>query len=187
MKKYLEKLFILLFVSILLVPNFVFAEKDEEEKEEAEEKNPPVQIYEFYGSTCGYCASLNEFLDSIEEEYGEYFDVTKFEVWSSEENAELMESAAEVLNADVTGVPFLIIGEKYLTGFNESNKETIINYIMEEYEKPDYERYNLLTEIENYDATAKDKEKRTNTILTVSSIVLLVGTVFVVIKARKED
>ena len=34
MKKYLEKLFILLFVSILLVPNYAFADKEEEKEDE---------------------------------------------------------------------------------------------------------------------------------------------------------
>lgn len=189
MKKYLDKLFILLFVSILLVPNYAFADKEEEKEDEGEavEEKVPVQIYEFYGSTCGYCAALNEYLDSIEEEYGDYFDVVKFEVWSSQENSELMEKAAKVMNADVTGVPFLVIGDKYLTGFEEKDKETIITYIMAEYEKEEYLRYNLLNEIENYDETAEERTKRNNIILTCISIVLVVGTTFVIIKARKED
>ena len=85
MKKFLSSLFVLLFI-ITIVPSFVFAEENEKE----EVKKEPIKIYEFYGDGCGYCAASFQYFESLEEEYGDYFDLVKFEVWKSEENTALM-------------------------------------------------------------------------------------------------
>lgn len=103
----------------------------------------PIIIYEFYGSTCGYCASLNSWFDSIEEEYGDYYDLVKFEVWSSKDNQNLMYKVADHLNDRMSGVPYLVIGKNSVNGFGSSDaeKQQIINYILEEYNKDESERY----------------------------------------------
>ena len=109
----------------------------------------PIIIYEFYGSTCGYCASLNSWFDSIEEEYGDYYDLVKFEVWQEPKNNELMTKISDHFNDNATGVPYLIIGKETINGFGgtEYEKQQIINYIMEEYNKDENDRYTIVYDI----------------------------------------
>jgi thiol-disulfide isomerase/thioredoxin len=86
MKKFLNIVLVFVF-TILLVPTFVLAEGEDKNEEV---KKAPIQIYEFYGSSCGYCAALNSWFESIEKDYGDYFDLVKYEVWGSEKNNALM-------------------------------------------------------------------------------------------------
>lgn len=187
MKEYLKKFLVLVLSLALIVPTFVLAEGEEaEEKEDStveESVKTPVKVYEFYGSTCSYCAALNEWFDSIEEEYGEYFDLVKYEVWENQENAELMDTVAAKLNTEVTGVPFLVIGGNYLSGFDAStDADMIISYIMEEYEKTEAERIDIV----GGDYEAPDTKKR-DLIVGIVFAVLAVGVVAVCISARKND
>ena len=109
-----------------------------------------IKVYEFYGSTCSYCMSLNNWFTSIEDEYGKYFELVKFEVWSSQENQELMYDVADYLNITVSGVPFVVIGDKYTLGFSETTTPNIIiNYIMEEYNKSDSERIDIIEKVKD--------------------------------------
>lgn len=189
MRKFLNKLLILFFVFALVVPFGVFAEGEEENNEEEQtEEKAPVRVYEFYGSTCGFCASLNSWFESIEGEYGDYFDLIKLEVWENSNNAALMETTISKLSANVSGVPFVVIGEHYTVGFDENTTPTeILGYIMEEYNKPVEERIDHV----NVDGDAPvviPEEKETNGVVVgVVFAVLVAGVVVLVIKARKED
>ena len=78
MKK-LKFLFVML-IGILLIPSTVFAAD--------EEGNDPVNVYFFHGDGCPHCAEAEEFFNSIEDEYGDMFDVVSYEVWYNETNAE---------------------------------------------------------------------------------------------------
>ena len=190
MKKYLDKLFILLFAFLLLVPSFVFAEKEEETDEEESEEvleagKEPVVISEFYSSSCGYCAALNSWFESIEETYGDYFDLVKYEVSSSTVNSNLMEKVASHFGVTAGSVPFTIIGENYITGFDESTTSTtIINYIIEEYAKDENDRVNVVADIK---AKMDEDSKVTNLIVGIGAAVVIVGLVFVIRKARTEE
>ena len=187
MKGYLNKFLIILLSLVLLVPSFVLAEEENKDEESddtvVETVKTPVKVYEFYGSTCGYCAALNEWFNSIEGEYGQYFDLVKYEVWGSQENAELMNTVAAKLNTEVTGVPFLVIGGNYLSGFDQStDAEVIIGYIMEEYEKDEADRIDVVGgKYEEPDTKVRDL------IVGVIFAGLTIGVVAVCINARKED
>ena len=104
-----------------------------------------IKVYEFYGATCSYCMALNTWFQSIESEYGQYYELVQYEVWSNTENQELMYDVADYLNITVSGVPFVVIGNKYTLGFSETTTPNIIiNYIMEEYNKTDSERVDVV-------------------------------------------
>ena len=115
----------------------------------------PIMVYEFYGTTCGYCANLNNWFNSIEGEYGEYYDLVKFDVWAKSENQDLMHKVADHLNDRVGGVPYLVIGKNSVNGFGgtEAEKQRIINFILEEYNIFESERYMGVNEIVNNGAT----------------------------------
>lgn len=172
----MKKLFSSLLLILVLVPTFVFAE--------VEEKKEPIKIYEFYGSSCSFCASLNAWFASIEEDYGDYFDLVKYEVWGSEENNALMSEVAKAFGESVSGVPYLIIGDYTVNGYSEEDNEALLKNIISEYEK----------DIEDRDTTASDVianfkfENNDPNMLVVGIItaIIVVGIVVIVIKAREE-
>ena len=180
MKKFLNIVLVFVF-TILLVPTFVFAE-GEDKKEEV--KKAPIQIYEFYGSSCGYCAALNSWFESIEKDYGDYFDLVKYEVWGSEKNNALMNGVAQKMGDAINGVPYLIVGDYTLNGYSESDNEAILKAILDEYGKDESSRVTTATDyINNF----KFEEKEFNGVVVgVVVAVVAVGLVVIIVKAREE-
>lgn len=86
------------------------------------EKNK-VNIYMFWGDGCSNCEAQFDFLDSISKEYGKYYNLYCFEVWHNKDNEQFMDKLAKEMNYNASGVPFTIIGEKYIIGFSESLEE----------------------------------------------------------------
>ena len=99
-----------------------------------------VNIYMFYGEGCPHCESQMMFLDSIEEEYGDYFTLYKFEVWNSNYNKNVMNQFANKMGDKPQGVPYTIIGNKSFNGYGEQYNQKIIDAIMSQY-KNSYDVY----------------------------------------------
>jgi len=79
----------------------------------------PINVYFFWGEGCPHCAKEKTFLDKLKEEYPN-INIFDYEVWKNSENRNLLIKAGDKLNADVSGVPFTVIGEKYFIGwYNE--------------------------------------------------------------------
>ena len=153
--KNIKKLFVLLLL-LVLVPLSVYAEKttgetvDATEEEAAPEK---INIYLFRGEGCPHCADLEAFFESIEKEYGKYYNLIDYEVWYNKENSTLMNETAEKLGESVSGVPYLIIGKKTWNGYEddkELNKE-IKQAIVDEYNSA--ERYDVMAGVEKKNNT----------------------------------
>lgn len=200
MKKFLNRLLVLLFAITVLVPTFVFAEGEEDNAEQKE----PVTVYFFHGNTCPHCADALEWFESdeVQEQYGDYFKLEKYEVYSDKSNAELMDEVAEYLDAGEVGVPFIIIGEHSTSGFltdedaaiygETPTSEELISWIQEEYEKDEADRVHVVpTVIENTGWVHEEPVEPDTTvrdiIIVVVTLVIIAGIVFVVIKARKEN
>ena len=94
-----------------------------------------VNIYFFWGDGCPHCESEFAFFDSIESEYGDYYNLYTFETWQNEENAELLKTFSDAMEVESRGVPYTIIGEEVFTGFSESMESDFINAIVEEKDK----------------------------------------------------
>src|SRR5699024_2011339 len=77
MKK-LKFLFVLL-IGILIIPCSTLVVNA------AESENDPVNIYFFYGDGCPHCAEAEEFFDSIEDEYGDMYNIVFYETWSNDD------------------------------------------------------------------------------------------------------
>lgn len=99
-----------------------------------------VNIYFFWGDGCPHCEQGFEFLDSIKDEYGKYFVLHKFEVWKNEENAKILEKFASKMGDEISGVPYIVIGERSFKGFSDNHKEAIKAAIKEQY-KDSYDVY----------------------------------------------
>ncbi len=82
-------------------------------------QNNSVNIYFFWGEGCPHCATEKPFLDNIKVKYPQA-EVYEFEVWSNSRNRKYLIEVGNRLRADVSGVPFTVIGDKAYTGFNRS-------------------------------------------------------------------
>jgi thiol-disulfide isomerase/thioredoxin len=85
--------------------------------------NSEVNIYLFYGNGCSYCEKERKFLNQVKTNYGESIYVYEFEIYYNFENAELFNEVSKKLNIDVRGVPFLVVGDQPIIGYN-SNETT---------------------------------------------------------------
>lgn len=145
MKKFSLLLFVV-FSFLFIVPN-VYAYEDE------------VKVYLFKGETCGFCALAEEYFNELEDSYGEYFKLKKYEVWYNENNAELMEDVADYLNTEVEGVPFIVIGDEYFNGFNDYIGRKMLDKILSEYEKDVDDRVDVIERVKyGYDSDSDDDD-----------------------------
>jgi thiol-disulfide isomerase/thioredoxin len=80
-----------------------------------------VNVYFFWAEGCPHCSAEKVFLDKLEQKY-ENLNIHRLEVTKNQENAELLEKVGKGLNADVSGVPFTVVGEQYFIGWY--NEET---------------------------------------------------------------
>ena len=96
----MKKVKILLFIAlacILVLPFSVFAEGEEE----TTSSNKEVTLYFFRGEGCSHCAEFESWLEEIEPEYGNLFEVKDYETWYNEDNQKLMNEVAEVRGEEV--------------------------------------------------------------------------------------
>ena len=173
------KYLIILLISALIIPFTVYAEGEEVTSEESKE----VKVYFFRGEGCSHCAEAEAWFQSIEEEYGSYFQIVDYETWYNQENAELMQKVAEARNEDAQGVPYIIIGKQSWNGFTESYEDEMISRIKTEYETDVKDRYDI---IELLPELSKEKESSTGSDVVALIVILLVfgGICFGVYKAR---
>ena len=94
-------------------------------------------IYLFRGKGCQYCRALLTHLNDIIGDMGAYFKVVSFEVYNDGNNSKLMNEVSDFMNANVTGIPFYIIGDKTFVGYGASYDEDIKNAIMDAYNAKD--------------------------------------------------
>lgn len=88
-------------------------------------KDREVNAYLFYGESCPHCAKEEAFFDSIKDDYPT-LSLKKFEVYYDRENISLMKEVSKKLNANSSGVPFLVIGNEYFVGYSEGVTSTMI-------------------------------------------------------------
>lgn len=156
----------LLLLVVMILPTHVFADEVKGENLDEiltsknithdfsnySENDDQAIVYLFYGQSCGYCQKFLEFLNSIIPEYGKYFKVVGYEVWSNSSNADLMDKAAKILDKSADGVPFIVIGDQVFTGYSSSYDEKIKSAIKSLYDTKKDARYDILKEIENGDS-----------------------------------
>lgn len=100
----IKKILLTVFIfSTLFIPSLSFA------KEQAE-------ILFFHSIDCPHCKKEGLFLDKLEDKYGDEILIKRLEV-GEEENVKLLIDYGQKLKADVSGVPFTVIGDKYFNGY----------------------------------------------------------------------
>jgi len=85
----------------------------------------PIDIVYFYGKTCPHCATFQEWLDEIKDEYS--INPIGFEVYSNKSNLELARELAEEYGESFRSVPMIFICDQTFVGFNKfvTGKEII--------------------------------------------------------------
>jgi len=181
----MKKIRSLLVILLLMMVALPFSVKAEEKPETGKD---PVKIYFFHGSTCGYCQAAFEWFETIEKEYGDYYDIVDYEVWGSTENQELLEEVATIMGDTASGVPYIVLGNySYPNGFSNDtiiDQETektmgdqMIEQILEVYESDD--RYDVMKEI-------KEKPDYSNVVGIVAGVII-VGLVAVAVISRRQN
>jgi len=99
-----------------------------------------INIYFFWGNGCPHCEKELKFFESIETEYGDYFNLHTFEVWYNKENENLLRNFASKMNDEVKGVPYTIIGKETIKGFSSNHEKRILEAIKSQY-KDSYDVY----------------------------------------------
>lgn len=170
------KYFIILLIAALIIPFTVHAEG--EESTESKE----VKVYFFRGEGCSHCAEAEAWFESIEGEYGDYFEIVDYETWYNQENAELMQTVASARGEEAQGVPYIIIGNKSWNGFTESYTSEMIEQIKSEFEKDVADRYDIMKLLPE---AKKDKDSTGSDIVALLIILVVVGGIcYGVYKAR---
>ncbi|NMC35413.1 hypothetical protein GYA49_00035 [Candidatus Beckwithbacteria bacterium] len=112
-----------------------------------------VIIHLFYSETCPHCKAEEIFLDGYSKAHPEVA-IKRYEITRSAQNQKLFQAIGQVLQADISGVPFTVIGNQYFTGYlddevtgaeieelvaaaqNDANYQDVIGLLEQELNKP---------------------------------------------------
>jgi thiol-disulfide isomerase/thioredoxin len=73
-------------------------------------------LYLFWASGCPHCVKEKVFLNTLRGKYPQ-LEIKDYEITDDRQNLLLLQEMGEKLQADVSGVPFTVIGEKYFSGY----------------------------------------------------------------------
>lgn len=182
------KFLLIALLALLIIPFSVFAE-EENNNSEAEEDNR-ISVYLFRGEGCPHCAEAEEFFESIEEEYSQYFKVVDYETWKNTDNALLMEKVAEARGEEVGGVPYIIIGNKSWNGYSSEFDDEIKEAIKAEFDTSIEQRYDIMELIDTGstgDGAVFTEKSNTNDAVVLVAILIVLGFIIAgVALARKK-
>ena len=77
---------------------------------------PTADVYVFHGEGCPHCATALAFLDELRADHP-HVRVHAYEVWHDAENRALLEAFARGYRREVRGVPVIVLGDAWWTGF----------------------------------------------------------------------
>ena len=106
-----KKLLLLSLFIILFFPLFVEAKEN-------------VILYFFHGDGCPHCREETKFLKRMSKKYS-YLKIVKYEVWYNEENSALLDKVFDAYKISVSGVPTTIIGDTFISGYDDTIGEKI--------------------------------------------------------------
>lgn len=172
---------LLVLALVLFIPFMVNVQADETKEKEK------INVYFFRGEGCPHCAEAEEWFDTLkdDEEYSKYYNLVDYEVWYDKDNSKLMDEVAKKLGTEASGVPFMVIGEKYYSGFAETMVEDIKTTIKEAYESEDY--VDVVKSIKEGTYKTKKEEKESSTLIPIVIVsVIAIITVIALIFFTKE-
>ena len=121
----MKKILKTLLITFLFIPMLIYGEEKK------------LNIYLFYDNKCPHCAELEKYLDKYLEENKNVI-LNRYEVWENKENQEKYSKVHEILNDNSSGVPYLVIGNNVITGFDSETTPERINNTIIYYQNIDY-------------------------------------------------
>ena len=121
----------LLVLSLCLVPN-VNAAKKKTTTTTAKEPEK-VKIYLFWASWCPHCHDFIEYFADKYQDYEDQFEIVTYQVnvgddnTPNEVNSVLMSYVGAELGREGSGIPLIIVGEWYQSGFGSDGSNIIEN------------------------------------------------------------
>lgn len=168
----------LLIIGLLLLIPFMVCQTNAFAKE-----NKKVNVYMFRGEGCPHCEEAIEWFENTlnkDNEYSEKYELVKYEVWYNEENNELMSEVANELGTEASGVPFIVIGDKYFSGFSSTESPAEIKAAIDEYyNNSDYQ--DIVKAVKSGSSIKKEKENSSIlpiVIISAAAIVVVIGLIF---------
>jgi len=131
----MKKVILSVITIIMVLMMIPFAEAAEKPKVTDHEK---VTIHIFWGNGCPNCTNAINYFYGLGDEYADYIEFETYEVWYNSNNNKFVQEVAGLLDHDLEGVPFLVVGEEYISGWGESVGESMINYALEYYQDKNY-------------------------------------------------
>lgn len=194
-----------LLVAFLVIP--VVSAKEKLPK--VDENKDPITVYIFRGDGCGYCHQALEYFESIDEKYGDYFNLIGYEV-STADNQELWKAVGEHFGDEIGSIPYIVVGDAYhAVGFQESVGKEIIDIVLEQYQSDKYvdivdqiatekglatktnysqnTEFSVLTDAEVGGKAKKEENKTSDTIIVVGIFVVLIGGIAGLVYASKKQ
>ncbi len=105
------------YILFFLLLFFVFSLQQTKAKED-------TTAYFFYGKGCPHCTQEEQFLKALKQQHPG-LEIKIFEIYHHKANALFLEKVAKELDTEVSGVPFLVIGDEVIIGYADgitSNK-----------------------------------------------------------------
>lgn len=147
------------------------------------ESSKKINVYLFRGSGCSHCHDFLEYLESIVEEDGQYFNVVSYEIWEDTNNDSLMTKALEFMGDSTdSGVPYIVIGNKSWVGYADSIKDEILSAIKTQYESET--KFDLLEQL-NVE-TPKTTSSDNNGLIVLILVFLVLFDGFLLYKTIKD-
>lgn len=150
------------------------------------EKDKKVKVYFFRGEGCPHCAEAEEFFKSIKEEYGQYYKILDYETWNDANNADLLQKVGETRGENITGVPYILIGDKSWAGYDTSYDEDIKAAIKAEYEKDVADRYDIAKLVDFGDGLVEEPDHSNDAMILIIILLVAAGITYGVVVARKK-
>ncbi|MFZ5438084.1 MAG: glutaredoxin family protein [Patescibacteria group bacterium] len=132
----LKKLF---FLVLMLLGLVIFAQPTL-----AQQPAAKITLYLFYGEGCPHCAKEKEFLEREVIKKFPNLEIKQYEIYKNQNNSQLMYQTSLLLQADVGGVPFTVIGDQYVVGYAEGITDRKIIDILTAYQTDASEYYDLV-------------------------------------------
>lgn len=109
MKSILVRSFVVLVVALFFVTTTSVVRAEE-----------TLNVYFFYGNGCPHCAKEHQYLKDVLQKKYANLNIYEYEIYYNQGNVTLFQTVAEELEANASGVPFLVIGDKYFIGYSDS-------------------------------------------------------------------
>jgi len=117
-----------------------------------------VNLYLFWGDGCPHCAKEKEFLNKLVKKDKDIV-LHSYEIWKDDVGRAKFVEASEKLGVEINGVPFLIIGDKYVTGYisDETTGKEIERLIKEHRENGCFDIFTMSSSVVD-DNPVKEKD-----------------------------